>query len=85
MVLVLVPNRELAIQIESFVKRIASGVVGIRTALVIGGESREQQIHRLHSNSNFIIATPGRFTDIYNHDKEWSRVSRMMRNVQCFR
>lgn len=78
--LVLVPNRELAMQIESFVKRITGGEVGIRTGLVIGGESREQQIHRLHSNCNFIIATPGRFADIYNHDKEWSRASEMMRD-----
>lgn len=62
--MVLVPNRELAIQIEEVVKSICLNVVGVRTALLIGGESRDQQLYRLHQNSNFLIATPGRLIDL---------------------
>ncbi|KAK8816858.1 hypothetical protein WA577_002652 [Blastocystis sp. JDR] len=80
-VLVIVPNRELAIQIETFVKALTANTVGVRTALVIGGDSRDQQIYRLHSNCNFIIATPGRLVDIYNKDKEW--MQSLMRVVRA--
>ena len=79
--MVIVPNRELAIQIETFVKALTANTVGVRTALVIGGDSRDQQIYRLHSNCNFIIATPGRLVDIYNKDKEWSPQCRGMRDA----
>lgn len=47
MVLILVPSRELAIQIEETVKTMAANLRGIRTALIIGGESREQQVEML--------------------------------------
>ena len=43
-VLILVPSRELAIQIEDVVKNLVLQLRGVRTALIIGGESREQQV-----------------------------------------
>ena len=66
------PNRELAIQIEEVVKSICLNVVGVRTALLIGGESRDQQLYRLHQNSNFFIATPGRFIDLIQTNPSFS-------------
>ena len=42
--LILVPNRELAIQIEEVAKQLVVTLKSVRTALLIGGESREQQV-----------------------------------------
>ena len=45
--LVLVPSRELAIQIEEVAKKVSQAMKSVRTALLIGGESREQQVERI--------------------------------------
>lgn len=45
--LVLVPSRELAIQIEEVAKNVSQSMKSVRTALLIGGESREQQVERI--------------------------------------
>ncbi|MFA5162775.1 MAG: DEAD/DEAH box helicase [Elusimicrobiales bacterium] len=60
--LVLVPTRELAIQVNSvFEKFTACG--GIRTAVLIGGEPIGRQKSALRRNPNVIVATPGRLLD----------------------
>jgi len=65
--LVLVPTRELALQVNDSLQKITPAYK-MRTTVVIGGAStREQQI-RLRQNPNIIIATPGRLNDhIENH------------------
>lgn len=60
--LVLVPTRELAIQVnETFVK--FAPVLGMRSTVLIGGESIVPQISALRKNPRIIIATPGRLID----------------------
>ena len=60
--LVLVPTRELAIQVDEAINKI--GVpFGMRTAVIIGGASMHLQMQALRKNPRVIIATPGRLLD----------------------
>ena len=61
--LVLVPTRELAVQIEETARRLAGGM-RISTLLVLGGMSRPGQIRTLGRGVDILIATPGRLTDL---------------------
>lgn len=60
--LVLLPTRELAVQVEETFKKIG-GPSGLRTALVIGGTSPHPQIRQLKAKPHVIVATPGRLID----------------------
>ena len=60
--LVLAPTRELALQIDDSLKKLAPAS-RIVTAVVIGGESIGRQARALRSNPRIIIATPGRLLD----------------------
>lgn len=64
--LVLAPTRELAMQVNETIVKIAPASK-IRTALVIGGESMNEQLRRLRENPRIIIATPGRLNDHIEH------------------
>jgi ATP-dependent RNA helicase RhlE len=60
--LVLLPTRELALQVEEHLHFIGKGV-GLRTAVLIGGASMNVQIQELRKQPHVIIATPGRLID----------------------
>lgn len=60
--LVLVPTRELALQVEETLRKIGSGF-GMKTAVVIGGASMHTQINELRRKPHIIVATPGRLAD----------------------
>jgi len=61
-VLVLLPTRELAIQVnEEYEKLRGKGLS--KAALVIGGVSEKAQIQAVRGGSNLVIATPGRLQD----------------------
>jgi ATP-dependent RNA helicase RhlE len=61
-VLVLLPTRELAIQVnEEYEKLAGKGLP--KAALVIGGVSEKAQIQSVRSGANLVIATPGRLQD----------------------
>lgn len=60
--LILVPTRELALQVDETV-RLVGGPLGVKTAVVIGGASMYAQTQQLRRNPNIIIATPGRLID----------------------
>jgi len=60
--LVVVPTRELAIQVEEQLKAV-SRPVGIRSTVIIGGASMTLQRNALKKNPRIIIATPGRLMD----------------------
>jgi ATP-dependent RNA helicase RhlE len=60
--LVLVPTRELAIQVDETFQKIAP-LFGIRTAVLIGGASMHMQLQALRRNPRVLIATPGRLVD----------------------
>lgn len=61
--LIIVPTRELAIQIQDEFIQLARNT-GIRSGLVIGGNSIGSQIGVLRRDPAFIIATPGRLKDL---------------------
>lgn len=60
--LVVLPTRELALQVDESLKRIGHGL-GLRTAVLIGGTSMWPQKQALGKNPHIIIATPGRLID----------------------
>ena len=62
--LILGPTRELCAQIEAEAQLLARGLPGIKTALVVGGNSLSQQMHRVDQGCQVIIATPGRLIDV---------------------
>lgn len=57
---VLSPSRELALQTLKVVKEMGRGT-DLRTTLLVGGDSLEEQFGSMASNPDIIIATPGRF------------------------
>lgn len=60
--LVLLPTRELALQVmQTLQKFIGNSKIG--TALLIGGESMPKQIGQLRANPRVIVGTPGRIND----------------------
>ena len=60
--LVLVPTRELAIQVNETIVKLAPAF-GMKTAVLIGGEPLPPQIAALRANPRILIATPGRLID----------------------
>ncbi|MBI2357037.1 DEAD/DEAH box helicase [Candidatus Dojkabacteria bacterium] len=61
--LIVVPTRELALQIQDEFYQLAHNT-GLRSVLIIGGNSIHVQMDILRRNPAFIIATPGRLKDI---------------------
>ncbi|KAF1349123.1 P-loop containing nucleoside triphosphate hydrolase protein [Delphinella strobiligena] len=57
---ILSPSRELALQTLKVVKDLGRGT-DLRTILLVGGDSLEEQFSSMASNPDIIIATPGRF------------------------
>lgn len=60
--LVMLPTRELAIQVDEALMKIG-GSFGIRTAILIGGASMHHQLMQLKKNPHVVIGTPGRIMD----------------------
>lgn len=60
--LVLVPTRELAIQVDETFQKL-SPLFGMRSAVLIGGASMHLQLQALRKNPRILIATPGRLVD----------------------
>src|SRR3989344_7113868 len=60
--LVLLPTRELALQVDESLRKIG-GPLGVKTAVLIGGESIRKQWHALSRTPQIILATPGRLID----------------------
>ncbi len=60
--LVVVPTRELAVQVDESLQKIGRSF-GLKTAVLIGGEQFDRQLRRLKAKAHIIIATPGRLID----------------------
>ena len=60
--LILVPTRELALQVQESLMNIGQPI-GLKTEVVIGGASAHMQIKGLRKNPHVVIATPGRLID----------------------
>ncbi|KAF7217132.1 ATP-dependent RNA helicase DDX54 [Nothobranchius furzeri] len=61
--LILAPTRELALQTMKFTKELGK-FTGLKTALILGGDSMEDQFAALHENPDIIIGTPGRLMHV---------------------
>jgi ATP-dependent RNA helicase RhlE len=60
--LVVLPTRELALQVDEALRQIGTPL-GLRTAVLIGGEDINRQLRALTKKPHIIIATPGRLID----------------------
>ena len=60
--LILVPTRELCIQVEDEIEQLSEGT-GIRSVAIFGGVSYEPQLKALRNGVHIIVATPGRLMD----------------------
>lgn len=67
-VLIVVPTRELAVQIRDEARIFATDM-NIFSVLCIGGVNINQQIQGLRRNPNIVIGTPGRLKDLKNQGK----------------
>ena len=68
-VLVLVPTRELAVQVgEAFLSFAAYLPQHIKVAVVFGGVSINPQMMNLRGGANVVVATPGRLIDLIDHN-----------------
>lgn len=66
--LVVVPTRELAIQIQDEFEAFSRGL-NIKSVVVVGGANIRPQIDKLRSRHNVIIGTPGRLKDLIQRKK----------------
>ncbi len=66
--LIIVPTRELAVQILDEAKKFTPSL-NVGTLLCIGGSSMFTQVQGLRRNPNIVIGTPGRLKDLSNQGK----------------
>ncbi|MEK7608243.1 MAG: DEAD/DEAH box helicase [Patescibacteria group bacterium] len=60
--LVIVPTRELAIQVDEMLRKIGTPL-GVYTVVLIGGEPISRQIRSMRRDPQIVIGTPGRIID----------------------
>jgi superfamily II DNA/RNA helicase len=61
--LVLLPTRELAVQVHEVLEPLAK-TLGLRAVAVYGGADIDRQVSKLHKGVDVVIATPGRLIDL---------------------
>jgi ATP-dependent RNA helicase RhlE len=66
--LIVVPTRELALQIEEELRKFSKGS-GLNSALCIGGAHISEQLRSLSRDPSFVIGTPGRLKDLVERKK----------------
>ncbi|WP_222165087.1 DEAD/DEAH box helicase [Edaphocola aurantiacus] len=66
--LVMVPTRELAIQIASVFRSIGK-YTRMKTTVLLGGVEQDHQIEQLQNGTDILIATPGRMFDLIYQKK----------------
>jgi len=62
-ILVLVPTRELAIQVAEAFQRYAAHIPGFHVIPIYGGQGYGGQLHQLKRGVHVVVATPGRLCD----------------------
>lgn len=60
--LIIAPTRELALQVEESIRKLGQPL-GLRTAILIGGEALDRQLFSLRKKPHIVVATPGRLID----------------------
>lgn len=63
-VLIIVPTRELSIQVGNAITALAKHT-GLRHAVIFGGSSAKEQIASIEKGIDILVASPGRFLDLY--------------------
>ena len=63
--LILVPTRELAIQIDQSIEAY-SKYIPVKHLVIYGGVSQVQQVAKLNTGIDILVATPGRLLDLVN-------------------
>lgn len=67
--LVLVPTRELALQIADVVERYGAHLPApLKTCVAVGGVSINPQMMALRGGADVVVATPGRLLDLLDHN-----------------
>jgi superfamily II DNA/RNA helicase len=67
--LVLVPTRELAVQVGAVLRELAHGLrTPARIAVLFGGVSINPQLMGLRGGADIVVATPGRLLDVVAHN-----------------
>ena len=78
-VLILVPTRELAMQITTQAEKYGKYLNRIKTVCVVGGVPYHSQICKLNRPCDILIATPGRLIDFINQRKvDFSRLEMLV-------
>jgi ATP-dependent RNA helicase RhlE len=67
-VLVVVPTRELVIQLGELFQQLTEQLPPIKFVELVGGGSINPQLMRLRGGADFIFATPGRLLDVIGHN-----------------
>ena len=67
-VLIVVPTRELCVQVTKDIEELSLNR-GIRTLAVYGGRAFEPQIEALEAGIEIVVGTPGRLLDLYRQGK----------------
>lgn len=63
--LIIVPTRELALQVTKFAQEVGDPL-RVNTTTVYGGASINMQIRELRSGTDIVVGTPGRLIDLFN-------------------
>jgi ATP-dependent RNA helicase RhlE len=63
-VLILVPTRELSMQVGNAIALLTKNT-GLRHAVIFGGSGAKEQIASVKSGIDILVASPGRFLDLY--------------------
>jgi superfamily II DNA/RNA helicase len=67
--LVLVPTRELAVQVGEVIRSLAQHLPQtVKVTIAFGGVSINPQMLRLRGGTDVVVATPGRLLDLVNHN-----------------
>ncbi len=63
--LILVPTKELVVQVKEHFEQWAA-FTPLKSAALFGGVGKKKQLEELNSGAQVLIATPGRFLDLYH-------------------
>ena len=67
---ILVPTRELCMQIARDLKKFAKYIPKLQIAAIYGGANMDRQLKALKKGVQIIVATPGRMNDLLNKRKK---------------
>ncbi len=66
--LIIVPTRELAVQINDELRSLSAGLK-VYSTLIIGGANMHRQIQELRRNPHIVVGTPGRIKDLVEQER----------------